>query len=170
MQQIFSRQDRDMSMFGGFEGSDLASVYGNVGGGGYDSGMAPPAPAMQSMGDVNQRQPPQAAPAAASHAMPPDVAYNPPAAMYAQGQAASAPMYAYGPSYWDRLASKRGEVFKLIAFSLVFLLGLSIHHMAKSYLKSYIADAFLTPIQEVLVRLSYPIIIILVLWLMKTSS
>ena len=132
--------------------------------------MPPPAPAMQSMGDQPRQAPQPPAPAAASHAMPPDVAYNPPQAMYAQGAAASGPMYAYGPSYWDRLASKRAEVFKLIAFSLVFLLGLSLHHMAKSYLKSYINDAFLTPIQEALVRLSYPVIVILVLWLLKTSA
>lgn len=153
----------------GFDGTDLASVYGS--GNGYDSGIPPPPPAMQSMNvDAPPRQVQQTAPAATSHAMPPEVAYNPPPAMYAQGPAASAPGYMmYGPSYWDRLASKRGEVFKLVAFSLVFLLGLSIHHMAKSYLKSYINDAFLTPIQELLVRLSYPVIVILALWIMKTG-
>ena len=153
-------------MFGGFEGSDLASVYG----GGYDqNGMPPPPPAMQAMND--QRPPvPPAAPAAASHAMPPEVAYNPPPAMYAQGAGASAPMAMYGPSYWDRLASKRTEVLKLVALSLVFLLGLSLHHMAKSYLKGYINDAFLTPIQELLVRSSYPVAVIIALWLLKTSA
>jgi len=157
-------------MFGGFEGSDLASVYG--GAGGYDNGAQPAAPAMQSMNDAPPRQGGigAVAPAAASHAMPPDVAYNPPPAMYAQGAAASAPMMAYGPSYWDRLASKRTEVFKLVALSLVFLLGLSLHHMAKSYLKGYINNAFLTPVQELLVRFSYPVIIVLVLWIMKASA
>ena len=154
-------------MFGGFEGSDLASAYG-----GYDNGSAPPPPAMQSMNDQPPRQSNvgPTAPAATSHAMPPEVAYNPPQAMYSQGAAASAPMGMYGPSYWDRLASKRTEVFKLVALSLVFLLGLSLHHMAKKYLKVYINDAFLTPIQELIVRASYPITVILVIWIMKASA
>lgn len=147
-------------MFGGFEGSELSSVYGAND---FNSqSPAPPAPpAMQSMNDA----PPPRAPT------PPEVVYNPPPAMFAQGPSAPQPAVAtYTPSYWDTLASKRTEVFKLIAFSLVFLLGLSLHHIADNYLKNYITNAFLTPIQEFLVRLSYPIVVILVLWIIKAST
>jgi len=165
------QKDKAMSMFSSFEGSDLATVYGGAGGGGgssfpmYDPQppMGPPAPSVQTM---NTQQPP-IAPGAASHAMPPDVNYAPPNAMYAS-QAAPTQLYA-GPSFWDRLVNKRQEVFKLVALSLVFLLALSIHIMAKHYMKTYVANAFLTPIQEGLVRLSYPVIVILVLWFAKTA-
>lgn len=156
-------------MFGNsFEGSDLASVYG----GAPLDGQMPPAPAMQSMGDVHRppavQQGPAVSAAAMSHAAPPEVPYNPPAAMYAHGP--TIPAGAFAPSYWDRLASKRAEVFKLVALSFVILLALSVHTMAKHYIKAYVASAFLTPAQEVLVRLSYPVIVVLTLWIAKTFA
>jgi len=159
-------------MFGNsFEGSDLASVYGSPMMDGA-VGQIPPPPAMQSMGDVHRPPQQQAGPAVSaasmSHAAPPDVPYSPPPAMYSHGP--TVPMGMYMPSYWDRLASKRAEVFKLAVLSLVILLALSVHTMAKHYIKAYVASAFLTPMQEVLVRMSYPVMVVLVLWIMKTLA
>jgi hypothetical protein len=71
------------------------------------------------------------------------------------------------PSFWDRIGSKKMEVLKVFLLALVIVLGISIDHLSKHYLDKYISTAFLTESQEFLIRLSYPLIIILLIWVMK---
>jgi hypothetical protein len=122
------------------------------------------------MGSMNDAAPPKhmgpaSNPATASRAMPPDTGYQPPEAMYANQQ--QPPAYLSGPSFWDRLVMRRVEVIKLIGLSLVILFAISLDRVSTHYLANYIGSAFLTPTQELLMRISYPVIVLLVLWFMK---
>jgi hypothetical protein len=143
-----------------FEGTDLSAAYGSM----YDApaAMPPPPPIVQ------KAEAPKA-PAIVSHAQAPDVSYAPPPAMFAQQSAAAAPALPQD-SFWDRLGAKKWEVMKLFVFALVVLLGIAMDRVANHYLTTYIGAAFLTSTQELLVRLSYPLIIILVLWTIKALA
>ncbi len=170
-----------------FEGTDISLAYGAA----YDP--SPQSLAAPVVSSNSKPQPPQLAvnnvmnmpqqpvqqqmaheTATTSHAQAPEVLYHPPAAMYAQ-QPATAPtaypvMHYEEVSFWDKLAKKRGDVLKLFMFALVILLALSLDHMAVHYLTNYISKTILTDTQELLVRLSYPIIIVLVIWVMKATA
>jgi hypothetical protein len=144
-----------------FEGTDLSAAYGSM----YDAAPAhapPPQPIVQ------KAEPPKA-PAIMSHAQAPDVVYAPPQAMYAQQAAAPAGALPQD-SFWDRLGQKKWEVMKLFVFALVVLLGIAMDRVANHYLTTYIGASFLTSTQELLVRLSYPLIIILALWTIKALA
>lgn len=149
-----------------FEGTDLSAAYGD-----YASQMMPPAPTQ-----LMANPPPQPAISAPvpksteSHAMPPEVAYAPPPAMYAQQSPKARPAdYDAGDSFWDRLGRKKWEVLKMVVFSLIILLALSTDHVVSHYLGNYLGSAFLTPTQEFLTRISYPVAIILLMWIIKAS-
>jgi hypothetical protein len=152
-----------------FEGTDLSAAYGYdaapMSGGGQH--VAPP-------GLMANPPPPPAtsldAPrSTAPHATAPEVSYAPPQQMYAHQSAQAAPAeYAVaGDGFFDRLGRKKWEVLKLIVFSLIILLALSADNVAKHYLNSYIGASFLTATQELLVRLSYPVAVILLIWIIK---
>tara|TARA_B000000477_G_scaffold124441_1_gene132093 strand:- start:5311 stop:5763 length:453 start_codon:yes stop_codon:yes gene_type:complete len=72
-----------------------------------------------------------------------------------------------GYSFWDRLNLKRPEVIKLAMFSLVILLAISLDRVGTFYITKYITENVLTETQELLLRLSYPVIIFLILWFLK---
>lgn len=127
--------------------------------------QAPPKPVLMS----NPPPPPAVESATKSHAMPPEVAYVPPQDMYLQ-QNQVAPSAFQGESFWDRVSSKRWEVLKLIVFALVILLAISVDHVASHYLNNYLTTSFLTNFQEVMVRLAYPIAVVLLLWIIKASA
>ena len=71
-------------------------------------------------------------------------------------------------SFWDRMIMSRPDVFKLILLSFVIVLGISIEKFATHYITSYLSDNILSPIQELLIRLSYPILIFLFIWIIKS--
>jgi hypothetical protein len=71
-------------------------------------------------------------------------------------------------SFWDRMTMSRPDVFKLILLSFVIVLGISIEKFASYYITSYLSDNILSPIQELLVRISYPILIFLFIWIIKS--
>lgn len=160
-----------------FDGADLSAVYGTPS---YDQPMMQ----QHGMGAVPVSQPtqqpqqlaanPHVADANAygqsttSHAAPPDVSYAPPNAMYAQ-QLPHPKSYAAGESFWDKIGNKKMEVIKMFILSLVVVLGLSLDRVAGHYLDNYISKAILTNLQEVMVRISYPVGIILVMWVIKAS-
>ena len=151
-----------------FEGTDLSMAYGAM----YETpsaapmaSQAPPKPVLMS----NPPPPPAVESATKSHAMPPEVAYVPPQDMYLQ-QSQSAPSTFQGESFWDRVSSKRWEVLKLVVFALVILLAVSLDHVASHYLNNYLTTSFLTNFQEVMVRLAYPIAVVLLLWIIKASA
>ena len=76
----------------------------------------------------------------------------------------------YNPTYsfWDRLSLKRPEVMKLAIFSLVILLAISLERIGTHYINKYLADNVLTDFQEFMIRLSYPVIVFLLLWVFKS--
>ena len=72
-----------------------------------------------------------------------------------------------GYTFWDRMNIKKSEVIKLALFSLVIVLGIAIDRIGTHYLSKYVSENILTDFQEFLLRLSYPIIIFLMLWVLK---
>lgn len=150
---------------GMFDGTDLSLAYGSE-----IPEYAPKQPMAPSLQPpaISQVNVPvvQQPPAVASHAVAPEVPYNPPEAMYAK-QPGAPPASHMGGSFWDRLAQKKAEVFKMFVLSLVVLLGISMDRLATHYLNAYVSRSFLTEMQEVLVRVAYPVFIVLVLWILK---
>ena len=71
-------------------------------------------------------------------------------------------------SFWDRMTISRPDVFKLILLSFVIVLGISIEKFASHYITLYLTDNILSTIQELLIRLSYPILIFLFIWIIKS--
>jgi hypothetical protein len=92
--------------------------------------------------------------------------FNPQSAMYAQ-QSAKPVKLPPSNSFWDRMGEKKGEVAKLVIFALVILLAISLDRFVTHYLTQYFGQSFLTETQALLIRLAYPIMIILVIWLIK---
>jgi len=71
-------------------------------------------------------------------------------------------------SFWDRMAMSRGDVFKLVLLSFVIVLGISIEKLGSHYITQYLADNVLSPLQEFIVRITYPVVIFLFLWIIKS--
>jgi ABC-type bacteriocin/lantibiotic exporter with double-glycine peptidase domain len=71
-------------------------------------------------------------------------------------------------SFWDRMTMSRPDVFKLILLSFVIVLGISIEKFASYYINLYLTDNIMSTIQELLIRLSYPILIFLFIWIIKS--
>jgi hypothetical protein len=174
-----------------FDGTDLSLAYGSSydnsgsslygggagGGGGSGSSMSNPHQSMmQNPVPISQEQSPSIPKSTASHQMPPDPSYAVPDAMYASQSPKPTQMYnknfnqSYNDSFWDRLANKKWEVFKLFIMSLIVVLGLSLHGVANHYLDKYIGSAFLTEMQEAAIRVAYPASIILFIWIVKASA
>lgn len=108
-----------------------------------------------------------------SHAQPPEINYQPPENMYSQqqGQSSSTQQkYKQQPSYsfWDRMTLKRPEVIKLAVFSLVIVLAISLDRIGTHYITKYLNDNVLSELQELLLRISYPITIFIILWIIKS--
>ena len=143
-----------------FDGTDLSVAYGS-----YNDHHSQQQPQFQQPHDLPANK------ATASHAMPPEPVYAPPPAMYAQQSPNATPANYAPPSdgFWDRVALKKWEVFKFFLMSLIVVLALSIDNMATHYMTSYIGKSFLTETQEMLVRLAYPVGVILVIWFLKAS-
>jgi hypothetical protein len=157
-----------------FEGTDLSMAYG-----GYNepsmsqlvySPELPP-PAVQS---TNQAPPPPQPPRKQSKVMvssqqPNDVAYQPPEAMYTQQPPHNQghPIQVQQDSFFDRLSMRRYEVLKVFVFSLIILFAISMDRFFSHYLAQYITESVLTKNQEILIRVSYPVAIILVIWFIK---
>ena len=135
-----------------FDGTDLSLVYG-------DSMLEPPQVQTQ------QHQPPIQNSIKQAQT-PPDVDYQPPEAMYTQQQSKQKMMY-MEPSFWDKLAMKKGDVFKLVIFALIILLAIALDKLIFHYVKSYMDENILTWTNEFIVRLSYPIMIVLLIWISK---
>lgn len=150
-----------------FDGTDLSLAYG---------GSVYEPPMMSSPVSVGPSAPPVIEPpvitkATASHAQIPDVPYNPPVAMYAQqSPAGQATMMPVQDSFWDKISNKKMDVLKLFILSMVVLLGISMDKVATHYMSNYIGKAFLSETQEFLVRLSYPVIILVVIWFIKALT
>ena len=147
--------------------ADLMSVYGMMDEPQYPSAPQmpamkqnfPPAPEMTQQGKPVKQM--------VSVQQPNEVAYQPPPAMYAQEPSAQQP-YVPTESFWDRVSQKRYEVLKVVVLSLIVLLAIATDHVCNHYLTTYISNSLLTTMQEVLVRISYPIAILLIIWFIKS--
>tara|TARA_Y100000389_G_scaffold15025_1_gene13281 strand:+ start:2010 stop:2585 length:576 start_codon:yes stop_codon:yes gene_type:complete len=73
----------------------------------------------------------------------------------------------YENTFWNRFIGKKYEVFKLFLFSLVIVLAIGTDKVFAHYLNKYINENILTNIQELIIRIAYPILIILLLWIFK---
>lgn len=71
-------------------------------------------------------------------------------------------------SFWDRMVLSRREVLKLFILSLVIVIGISLERIGCHYITNYINSNDLTTLQELLVRFSYPVSIIVILWIIKS--
>ncbi len=77
-------------------------------------------------------------------------------------------MQQYEYSFWDRMSLKRPEVVKLAIFSLVIVFAIALDRIGTHYITKYINDNIFTDTQEFFIRLSYPIIVFLLLWIAKS--
>lgn len=171
-----------MMLLGGDDGGGGFADYGTAFGPMGDDEMPPP-PAMQSKAP---QPPPQGGPQTQPTRVPTQMGgMTPPPQMAApaqsqvQGQGgfytaagaqrqSAAVVYApEEPGYAAIMWGRRRDVLKLVMLALVVWLALSSHKIAWHYLKEYIETAAPTHLQEVAVRLAYPLAIVAVLWNLK---
>jgi len=85
-------------------------------------------------------------------------------------QAASEGAYPPQPSFFDSMWSKRKDIMKLVTLSLIILLGISLHTTFDHFLKKWLLEADLSERYEMLARMGYPLSVLLVIWVIKTSK
>lgn len=148
-----------------FDGSELSAVYGD---------MYSPAMNNQPSMDNNQQslQQPLQQPLQQKQAqVPPNVEYAVPEPVYQQQSPSPSPpkvVYQKEESFWERMSSKKGEVYKLFMFALVILLGIAIHKFLFHYLTAYLEENMMNPTNEFLIRLAYPVSVLIVLWILRS--
>jgi hypothetical protein len=150
-----------------FDGSELSAVYGDS----YLGGDMLPPPAIQQNNQNNQSAPTHVVQAQVA----PDVQYNVPEQVYTQqNMSQTSPqstkkqeVYSQ-ESFWDRMGYKKGDVFKLFMFALVIVLAISMDKLLFHYMKNYIDENMMNSTNEFLLRLSYPVMIVIVIWILKS--
>ena len=73
-------------------------------------------------------------------------------------------------SYFDKLFSKKRDLWKAIQLALIIALAMSIHFIIDHYLKKYFTNNDLSFERELLIRMLYPIGIIFIIWNLKVFS
>lgn len=76
----------------------------------------------------------------------------------------NAPQQESSSSYFDKLFSKRKEIYKVLQLSLIITLGLSIHFLIDHYLTKYLADNEMSFERQLILRLMYPLAVLFILW------
>jgi len=71
-------------------------------------------------------------------------------------------------SFWDRMVMSKNDVLKLVALSLIIVLGISLEKVLFHYINQYLTENLLSPMQDFLVRISIPVSVILFLWIIKS--
>jgi len=71
-------------------------------------------------------------------------------------------------SFWDRMIMSKREVLKLFILSIVIILGTSLEKIGYHYISTYISSNDLTTFQELMVRLAFPIVVFIILWIIKS--
>ena len=147
-----------------FEGTDLNSAYGMEMQQNYNMvASQPTVPQFPSPPEMTQQGKPVRQ--MVNSQQPGEVPYQPPPVMFAK----ETDLQKAAPSsFWDRISEKRYEVLKIFMLSLIILLAISMDHVFVHYLTTYISNSLLTYTQELLVRASYPIAILLVIWFLKS--
>jgi hypothetical protein len=152
-----------------FEGTDLSMAYGfsepQLQQAPVYSPQLPPAPQVQSMNQPPSPPPPMQAPPPkqmVSVQQPNELPYQPPEAMYMQSKE-----YIPSEGFLQKVANRRFEVLKVVVFALIILFAISMDRLFTHYVSQYITESILTKGQEFLIRLSYPVAILLVIWFIK---
>lgn len=73
-------------------------------------------------------------------------------------------------SIFDRFASKKKDVFKLMNISLSVLLAISLHYVMGDLIKVYLRSNDFTYNKEVLIKSIYPASVLLILWSLKVFN
>ena len=169
-----------------FEGTDLSVAFGGLGSdtggyGNYESGGSfggggglydSPAPS----GMMQTPSGPKMLPSSPPPAPMPELTVPKSDKMYSQNDyyndTASGPTkpkvkVVSANTFWDRVGAKKMEVAKVIVLSLIILLAFALDHLVVHYLTNFFGQSFLTETQEFLIRLAYPVSIVIVIWLLK---
>lgn len=75
--------------------------------------------------------------------------------------------YNNSPSYFDKLFGKKKELGKIMQFTLIIVLGLSIHYLIDHYLGNYISNHDMSFERQMFLRILYPVAILFILWNLK---
>ena len=75
--------------------------------------------------------------------------------------------YDNGPSYFENMVSKRRDVLKIIILAVTIVLGISVHALVDFVLREMTVGKELDFKQEFGLRLLYPALVVLVIWLLK---
>lgn len=73
----------------------------------------------------------------------------------------------YQPTYFEKLSNKKKDLGKLIQFTLIIVLGLSIHYLIDYYLNNYISNSDFSFERKLILRLLYPLSVLFILWNLK---
>ena len=159
-----------------FDGTDLNLAYGPSSTMGADQGSPFPVQPPPQQSNAMHEMPPPPPPPQASQPVAQEVQYipPPPPAMFMQQTptpppAVSMMMQSGGDTLWDRISQKKLDVLKLFVLAMVVLLGISMDRLLSFYINNYVTSSVLSDFQEFLVRLSYPVIVLVVLWLIKAT-
>jgi ABC-type bacteriocin/lantibiotic exporter with double-glycine peptidase domain len=68
------------------------------------------------------------------------------------------------PSYFDKLFSKKKELYKILQLSLIITLGISLHFVIDHYLTQYLTDHEMSFERQLILRLLYPAAVLFILW------
>jgi hypothetical protein len=68
------------------------------------------------------------------------------------------------PSYWDKMVSKKKEVMRFLQSAMIILLAISIHTVIDFVLKHYLQQYDLSYEKELLIRVLYPVGVLLIAW------
>lgn len=71
------------------------------------------------------------------------------------------------PGYFERMGLRRREVVKLLVLAVMVTLGISLHWVGSHYIAEWIESSDFDAKQRLAIRVSYPAIIIFVIWNLK---
>lgn len=151
-----------------FDGSDISLAYGS-----YEE---PELPVKHQPQNHTQPPPPlpqsQPIPPPQLHTQSQQPLYQPSDAMYMNSYPLRPPQqqqqYKYTENFIDKFISKRYDVLKVVSFALIIVFAISIDRFSTFYLTYYIGVTELSSTQEMLIRLGYPIVVLIIIWLLKT--
>lgn len=138
-----------------FDGTDLALVYGDLQ---QDQSI--------NSNDNNQNIKQLPTKPIKQAQVQPDIDYNVPEQIYQQPNRI---LYKEPDiNFFDKLGNTKEDVFKLFMFALVILIAISFDKLIFFYLKKYLDENLLSSSNEFIIRLSYPISIIVLIWILKS--
>ena len=71
---------------------------------------------------------------------------------------------------YDRFVSKKKDVFKLLGIALTVLLAISVHFAMGDLIKSYLRNNDFSHNKEVMIKFTYPAVVLLMLWCLKVFN